>query len=84
MSRFQAQAPGAERRTQRLELRSRKQEKPARVTTTVVVHGEVKDDYLPETVTVGTLDGATLLAGAALGHRRHARPAQRPGFAPAF
>ena len=30
------------------------------VTTTVVVHGEVKDDYLPETVTVGTLDGATL------------------------
>jgi len=36
------------------------QEKPARVTTTVVVHGEVKDDYLPETVTVGTLDGATL------------------------
>jgi iron complex outermembrane receptor protein len=37
------------------------QEKPARVTTTVVVHGEVKDDYLPETVTVGTLDGATLL-----------------------
>jgi len=31
------------------------------VITTVVVHGEVKDDYLPETVTVGTLDGATLL-----------------------
>jgi iron complex outermembrane receptor protein len=30
------------------------------VTTTVVVHGEVKDDYLPEAVTVGTLDGATL------------------------
>ncbi len=25
-----------------------------------MVHGEVKDDYLPETVTVGTLDGATL------------------------
>jgi len=36
------------------------QEKPARVTTTVVVHGEVKDDYLPESVTVGTLDSATL------------------------
>jgi len=36
------------------------QQKPARVTTTVVVHGEVKDDYLPETMTVGTLDGATL------------------------
>jgi iron complex outermembrane receptor protein len=31
-----------------------------RVTTTVVVHGEVKDDYLPNAVTVGTLDGATL------------------------
>ncbi len=30
------------------------------VNTTVVVHGEIKDDYLPETVTVGTLDGATL------------------------
>lgn len=36
------------------------QERPARVTTTVVVHGEVKDDYLPEAVSVGTLDGATL------------------------
>ena len=33
------------------------QQKPARVTTTVVVHGEVEDNYLPETVTVGTLDG---------------------------
>ena len=31
-----------------------------RVTTTVVVHGSVKDDYLPDGVTVGTLDGATL------------------------
>jgi iron complex outermembrane receptor protein len=31
-----------------------------RVTTTVVVHGEGKDDYLPDAVTVGTLDGATL------------------------
>ena len=30
------------------------------VNTTVVVHGETKDDYLPETVMVGTLDGATL------------------------
>ena len=30
------------------------------VTTTVIVHGEAKDDYLPEAVTVGTLDGATL------------------------
>jgi iron complex outermembrane receptor protein len=31
-----------------------------RVTTTVVVHGEAKDDYLPDTVAVGTLDGAAL------------------------
>lgn len=31
-----------------------------RVTTTVVVHGEVRDDYLPDAVSVGSLDGATL------------------------
>jgi iron complex outermembrane receptor protein len=30
------------------------------VTTTVVVHGEVKDDYLPDAVAVGSLDGAAL------------------------
>jgi len=36
------------------------QQKLPTVTTTVIVHGEAKDDYLPETVTVGTLDGATL------------------------
>jgi iron complex outermembrane receptor protein len=30
------------------------------VTTTVVVHGEAKDNYLPDAVTVGTLDGAAL------------------------
>lgn len=30
------------------------------VTTTVVVHGDVKDNYLPEVVTAGTLDGAPL------------------------
>jgi iron complex outermembrane receptor protein len=29
-------------------------------TTTVVVHDEIKDDYLPDVVTVGTLDGAAL------------------------
>ena len=34
------------------------------VNTTVVVHGEVKDDSLPETVTVGTLDGETLQQAA--------------------
>jgi iron complex outermembrane receptor protein len=30
------------------------------VTTTVVVHGQLNGDYLPEEVTVGTLDGAQL------------------------
>ena len=30
------------------------------VTTTVVVHGEIVDDYHPAAVTVGTLDGASL------------------------
>jgi iron complex outermembrane receptor protein len=36
------------------------QQTPAPVTTTVVVHGETEDNYLPESVTVGTLDGAPL------------------------
>ncbi|HTV56776.1 MAG TPA: TonB-dependent receptor plug domain-containing protein, partial [Terriglobia bacterium] len=35
-------------------------QKPAPVTTTVVVHGEVQDNYLPESVTVGTLTGEPL------------------------
>jgi iron complex outermembrane receptor protein len=30
------------------------------VTTTVVVHGESRDDYLPDAVSVGTLEGAVL------------------------
>jgi iron complex outermembrane receptor protein len=37
------------------------QQKIQPVTTTVVVHGEVKDDYLSDAVTVGSLDGATLV-----------------------
>jgi iron complex outermembrane receptor protein len=36
------------------------QQKPAPVTTTVIVHGEVEDNYLPESITVGTLDSAQL------------------------
>jgi iron complex outermembrane receptor protein len=32
----------------------------APVTTTVVVHGDVNSDYLPEAITVGTLDGEPL------------------------
>lgn len=35
-------------------------QKPAPVTTTVVVHGEMQDNYLPESVTVGTLTGEQL------------------------
>jgi iron complex outermembrane receptor protein len=31
-----------------------------RVTTTVMVHGEITDDYHPQTVTVGNLDGSPL------------------------
>ncbi|MGA3050232.1 MAG: TonB-dependent receptor [Terracidiphilus sp.] len=31
-----------------------------RLTTTVEVHGEAKDDYLPDAVAVGTLNGSTL------------------------
>ena len=38
------------------------QQKPAPVTTTVIVHGEVEDNYLPESVTVGTLDGEPVKA----------------------
>lgn len=30
------------------------------VTTTILVHGDVKDNYLPQTVTAGTLDGAPI------------------------
>ena len=36
------------------------QQKPAPVTTTVIVHGDVGENYLPESITVGTLDGAEL------------------------
>ena len=36
------------------------QPKPVPVTTTVIVHGEVEDNYLPGSVNVGTLDGAAL------------------------
>jgi len=35
-------------------------QKVPRVTTTVVVHADAQDDYLPDAVTVGALDGATL------------------------
>jgi iron complex outermembrane receptor protein len=39
---------------------SQEQQRPAPVTTTVVVHGEVKDEYLSDSTTAGSLDGAQL------------------------
>jgi iron complex outermembrane receptor protein len=36
-------------------------QKVPRVTTTVVVQADAQNDYLPDAVTVGTLDGATLV-----------------------
>ena len=36
------------------------QEKPARVTTTVVVHGEVKDNYLSDSPRASSLDGTLI------------------------
>jgi iron complex outermembrane receptor protein len=36
------------------------EQKIAPVTTTVIVHGELQDNYLPESITVGTLGGAPL------------------------
>ena len=36
------------------------QQKPDRVTTTVVVHGEVKDDYLSDAATAGSLDNTPI------------------------
>lgn len=38
----------------------KQQEKPGRVTTTVVVHGEVKDEYLPDSGSSASLDNAPL------------------------
>jgi len=35
-------------------------QKPPRVTTTVVVHGETDQGYLPDAMTAGNLDGAAL------------------------
>ncbi|MDE3149804.1 MAG: TonB-dependent receptor plug domain-containing protein, partial [Acidobacteriota bacterium] len=47
--------------TQATEPQSEKpQQKVPPVTTTVVVHGEANETYLPQTLTVGTLGGATL------------------------
>ena len=57
------------------------QQKPDRVTTTVVVHGEVKDDYLSDAATAASLDNTTAEGDSAFCHRRHQRPDERPGLA---
>jgi iron complex outermembrane receptor protein len=55
-----AQKPAAAPAAQKTETANPSAKKLQSVTTTVVVHGEAKDDYLPDAVSVGTLDGATL------------------------
>jgi iron complex outermembrane receptor protein len=55
-----AQSPAPASVPQKAETAKLNAQKAQSVTTTVVVHGETKDDYLPEAVSVGTLDGATL------------------------
>ncbi len=50
-----AQTPSAP--TQQMPPASTSQQKPDRVTTTVVVHGEVKDDYLSDAASSASLDG---------------------------
>jgi iron complex outermembrane recepter protein len=51
-----AQAPGP----QSIDANKPAAQQVQPVTTTVVVRGETKDDYLPDAVSVGTLDGAAL------------------------
>jgi len=55
-----AQSPATAPAAQTTDIASPNTQKLQSVTTTVVVHGETKDDYLPDAVTVGTLNGATL------------------------
>jgi iron complex outermembrane recepter protein len=54
-----AQTPGSAQSSGASNTSEPAQQTP-RVTTTVVVHGDVKDNYLPDALIVGTLDGATL------------------------
>jgi iron complex outermembrane receptor protein len=53
-------APGQVQTQQPANTTETTAQKPAPVTTTVVVHGEVKDDYLTSAVTAGNLDGTLL------------------------
>jgi iron complex outermembrane receptor protein len=56
----QSQPPAVASASQTSPTQSQTRPQIAPVTTTVVVHGEAGDDYLPQAVTVGTLDGAPL------------------------
>ena len=58
MAAAQTAAPAAQEQTAKAQSQSAPAIPP--VTTTVLVHGDVRDDYLPNTVTAGTLDGARL------------------------
>src|SRR5947199_3351332 len=54
----QTSSPAAPQQTAQAQSQSAPAIPP--VTTTVLVHGDVKDDYLPDTMNAGTLDGARL------------------------
>ncbi|MFP5250152.1 MAG: TonB-dependent siderophore receptor [Acidobacteriota bacterium] len=56
----QSKVPAAPKPGQAQPAGSAAAQKAAPVTTTVVVHGELNRDYLPQSVTVGTLDGQPL------------------------
>ena len=58
----QSAPPGTDTQTQTAQAQNQtpKAQVIPPVTTTVLVHGDVKDNYLPESVTAGTLDGALL------------------------
>jgi iron complex outermembrane receptor protein len=56
----QSQPPTVASTSQTPASQSQTPPRVAPVTTTVVVHGDVNGDYLPESITVGTLDGEPL------------------------
>jgi iron complex outermembrane receptor protein len=56
-SKTPARSDGQPTNTRTEQIANAPQQKPDRVTTTVVVHGEVKDDYLSDTATSAGLDG---------------------------
>src|ERR1700727_2578148 len=62
-SRLSAQSTtsaAADPQIQTAQAQDKSQQKPDRVTTTVVVHGEVKDDYLSDSASGASLDNTPL------------------------